>query len=531
MSGYIFRNYTVEYLFTNMDVNFSGYDEVFSINDKYEYYVFMYFCNIDVDYNNVSKQIQGYIDKIKYLISNIPNNKNLYIFTLKNIYDFNLVCSNRKLTQKINNFNKWIYQLQKNYNNVKIIDIDDFLTKIKTTEVINWKYFYMYQMVINPVYVSQFQEWYKEQINRMENKKIKKCLVVDLDNTIWGGVIGEDDPSKIALGGSFPGNIFLDIQKLILELKKVGVILCISSKNNYEDVKKFFESNPNMALKLSDFIVKKINWNEKYINITEISKELNIGLDSIVFLDDSPIEREKIKQMLPEVYVVDFPESKYEYLNYFYKEFKKLFSKYELTNEDKNKTKQYKQRAKQEEYKSKFNNYNEFIKNLKINIEYGYMDDYNVGRIEQLFQKTNQFNLTTYRYKVSDLKTFKEEKNLVMYISVKNKFGDSGIVGASVVKFNNDSAQIDSLLLSCRALGVGIENIFLKIICNDCYDRGFKKIYGDYIKTSKNVQVANFYTNNGFKEVEKQENKAKYFIKLNQKFKLDEEYGVSIIGR
>lgn len=118
-----------------------------------------------------------------------------------------------------------------------------------------------------------------------------------------------------------------------------------------------------------------------------------------------------------------------------------------------------------------------------------------------------------------------------MYISVKNKFGDSGIVGASVVKFNNDSAQIDSLLLSCRALGVGIENIFLKIICNDCYDRGFKKIYGDYIKTSKNVQVANFYTNNGFKEVEKQENKAKYFIKLNQKFKLDEEYGVSIIGR
>ncbi len=254
-----------------------------------------------------------------------------------------------------------------------------------------------------------------------------------------------------------------------------------------------------MVLSLDDFIVKKINWSEKRQNIKKIAKELNIGLDSIVFIDDNPVERENVRT-LGEVVVLDFPKSPCQMPEYFAKEFYEHFGTYLLTEDDINKNTYYKYKAKSDNLRSKVISEDEFIKELKIKITYETINENNIDRIAQLINKTNQFNLTTRRYSKSDLAKMSDD--LILAVRVADKFGDLGITGVAIAKRNDEKeATIDTFLLSCRVLGRKIEQEFLKIVLNELKDVGIKKVIGEYVPSKKNKQVATFYSDNGFKKL------------------------------
>jgi FkbH-like protein len=362
----------------------------------------------------------------------------------------------------------------------------------------------------NPRLAIPFQQWFENQIRTIELKR-KKCLVLDLDNTLWGGILGEDGMSGIALGGDYPGKAYKMFQQQILDLSRQGIILAICSKNNLEDVRQLWMTHPDVVLKEEHFALLRINWNNKADNIREIAQELNIGLDSLVFIDDNPAEREIVKNYLPEVTVPDFPGQPYQ-LPLFFKELAaQYFSIYALTEEDKQKTEQYKANTQRSNEQRSFTNLEEYICNLKIELKIAEVNNLTLTRAAQMTQKTNQFNLTTHRYTDADLSEMLQNKHKIFTLSVSDKFGDSGITGLCIVQIVDRDAYIDSLLLSCRILGKNIENAFLSFILKILQSKGIKKIAADYIPSAKNAQVIDFYEKNGFTVEKEDENRVKHY--------------------
>ncbi|MBQ3881213.1 MAG: HAD-IIIC family phosphatase, partial [Bacteroidales bacterium] len=324
--------------------------------------------------------------------------------------------------------------------------------------------------------------------------KRKKCLVLDLDNTLWGGVLGEDGISGIKIGGDYPGKAFHFFQESLLELSKSGVILAVCSKNNEEDVFEAWEKNPFMVLRKEHFSAMRINWTDKATNLREIASELNIGLDSFVFVDDNPTERELIRQMLPMVSVPEFPSQPYELPEFYLRLVKDYFKVYSVTAEDRKKTEQYKANAARAHARRSFTDFKDFLRSLEMKVTVEAANEFNIPRIAQMTQKTNQFNLTTRRYTDADVRTFLEKGWKIWCISVADRFGDNGITGA--VFF--DGRRIDTLLLSCRILGKGIETAFIRTVLGLVKADGFDKVIAEYIPTAKNAQVKDFYDRCGF---------------------------------
>ncbi len=348
----------------------------------------------------------------------------------------------------------------------------------------------------------------------------KKCIVVDLDNTIWGGIVGEDGIERLKIGGGYPGNVYSEIQKILKYYKENGIILAINSKNNKEDAIEVFKNHSGMVLKLEDFSSIKINWDNKVKNIIDISKELNIGLDSIVFIDDNPVEIERVKKYLPEVETIAFNDSPVENL-------KKLlssdfFDSLFLTEEDKKKTEDYYNRKKRIKLRKITFSQEEFVKSLNLYVEIGKIDEFSFRRIYQLIHKTNQFNLSVKRYSETDLKSMMEEKDKIgiYYVKAKDKFGDYGIIGVVCLKLYRDKIIIDTFLLSCRALGLGIENIMLDFIVKMGVEKNVEKILAEYRKTAKNKIVEDFLLDAGFKKKKKWELNLKEEIKKTKILKV-----------
>lgn len=325
----------------------------------------------------------------------------------------------------------------------------------------------------------------------------KKCLVLDLDNTLWGGIAGEDGISGINLDISGTGKSFYDFQKQILNLYNKGIILAINSKNNVEDAMTIIENHPHMLLRKRHFSSLKINWNDKVKNIKEISNELNIATDSMVFFDDNPMEREFVKSMLPEVKVVDVPSDTSKYVDTLNDivEFELL----KMTDEDIKRNMMYMENKKRLEAQQQFENIDEYLASLEIKIILEYADDFSIPRIAQLTQKTNQFNMTTKRYSQTDIENMlKSGTYLILSCQVLDKFGDNGITGVCIVGIKNTSAYIDTFLLSCRVLGRNVEYAFINEVISILLDHGFETVYSSYIKTEKNKANEKFYANAGF---------------------------------
>jgi FkbH-like protein len=343
--------------------------------------------------------------------------------------------------------------------------------------------------------------------------RVKKCLILDCDDILWGGTIGEDGLHGIILGEAYPGSIYMEFQQEILNLYKKGVILALCSKNNEEDVWEVLDKHLSMLIKREHITIAKINWQNKVDNINSIASDLNVGLDSIVFIDDSEFEINSVREILPQVTAIHFPKDQHVFFREMLVSLD-LFNLLTYSSVDGERTAMYKAEAARKEWCSKVGNIEEYLISLNIIMEICFVDELSIPRVAQLTQKTNQFNLTTKRYTDADIRGLAEGKNSsILYLRVKDRFGDSGIVGVCVLKLEGINAIFDSFLISCRVLGRGIEQAFLNYILGYLKRRGYVKATGEYRATRKNEQVKIFYEKNGFQKVgESVNNSPAFFI-------------------
>ncbi len=336
--------------------------------------------------------------------------------------------------------------------------------------------------------------------------KFKKCLIVDLDNTIWGGVIGDDGLENIQIGiGLGIGKAYTEFQQWIKKLKDRGVIIAICSKNNEKIAKEPFEKHPEMVLKLSDIAVFIANWDNKANNIRQIRSILNISFDSMVFLDDNPFERNMVRQNIPDIFIPELPEDPAEYLEYLYG--LNLFETASYSLNDADRTKQYQIESQRTSFKARYTNEVDFLMSLHMESEINQFNPFNTPRVAQLSQRSNQFNLRTKRYSESDIEEISSDKRFRNFcFTLSDKFGDNGLICVIILEKRSDKILfIDTWLMSCRVLKRGMENFALNIIVKYAIANGYKQIIGEYIATPKNEIVKDHYVNLGFCKTEDDE--------------------------
>ena len=493
MNYFVFRNNTVERFFPK-DFTFSGYDDISSIPEGVDGYIWFYQLPVKFSEEQLCGQVRGYAQQLEFVLSKVDPAKPFIVFTMDSGLSV-LFSSGVELIAAVADYNAALVAIERDNANLKLLDISEFTRQYPASELFDWKFWFISQMALNPRLSKPFAEWFARKLDQIASRR-KKCLVLDLDNTLWGGVLGEDGVEGIKLGGDYPGKAFHLFQEGLLELKRSGVMLAVCSKNNEADVIDAWQRHPDMVLRADSFVAWRINWADKATGIRHLAEELNIGLDSIVFVDDSPSERELVRQALPEVEVPDFPSQPYELPAFFHSLVEKYFRIYTITAEDAAKTEQYKANALRAQSQRDFVDFDAYLRSLEIMITIEAVNEFNIPRIAQLTQKTNQFNLTTRRYTESDIRRFLQRGWKIWCLSVSDRFGDDGITGCIMV----DGDAIDTFLLSCRILGKGIEYVFAKQILSLLKEQGIKTVSAEYIPTAKNAQVCGFLEAVGFKD-------------------------------
>jgi FkbH-like protein len=514
--NYIFRNYTIENFFGKEYV-FSGYGDVTIHSQLYQNYFIFYQLNPSSLPEDQVNEIEDIRAKLSFIIDKVESRT--LIFTLYHERGKDWQTKNPELSKAIGAFNNDLFTLAEQDKKVKIIDINIFLQDVQVP-VTDWKYFFSSQVVLNPKLAKPFKSWLNAQVRSLDLKR-KKCIVLDCDNTLWGGVVGEDGTHGIKLGMDYPGICFSSFQKHLQMLSRKGIILAICSKNNLKDVEDVWKNNPNQILTDKTVSAYRINWQDKASNIKSIAEELNIGLDSFVFIDDNPVERGLVKQFLPEVEVPEFPEKPYELLDFFWKIYHEYFDAYELSEEDLKKTEQYKENFFRNESKKAFGDMDSYLASLDIEIDVNEVHEGNLLRIAQMTQKTNQFNLTTKRYTEDDLRALITNGAKIYGANVKDKFGDNGITIACIVKDHPEFLEVDSYLLSCRILGRDIEKVTLLKIIYNINQYSDKPVKASFIPTRKNMMASEFLDQVGFKLDEVTEEGVKHYILDNNEEQIE----------
>jgi len=332
------------------------------------------------------------------------------------------------------------------------------------------------------------------------NGKLKKCVILDLDNTTWGGIIGDDGIENIQLGNLGIGKAFTEFQYWVKKLKNRGIIVAVCSKNTESVAKVPFEKHPDMVLKMEDIAVFKANWDNKVDNIRQIQSILNIGFDSMVFLDDNPFERNIVRENIPEICVPELPEDPANYLEHMYG--LNLFETISFSQEDTDRTKLYQLEAERAKVFEKFTNKDDFLKTLEMHSDVLAFNKFNTPRIAQLSQRSNQFNLRTVRYSEGDIERISYSNEYATFsFTLEDKFGDHGLVCVIIIHKENDQTLfIDTWIMSCRVLKRGMENFVLNTIVSYAQENGFTTVQGEYIASAKNEIVKDHYENLGFKE-------------------------------
>ncbi len=349
---------------------------------------------------------------------------------------------------------------------------------------------------------------------KLLNRTPKKVLVLDLDNTLWGGVLGECGVDGITLSDDHIGAVYRSVQQKLKAFQQNGTLLAVCSKNNFSDVEEVWQKHPHMLLKQEDFVTVRINWEDKADNLKDIASELNLGLDSFVFLDDMPAERENIKSRLPHVTVPDFPDKIEAYPSFIDQLYEEYFQALRLTAEDKNKTQQYQENALRAHAAENLT-YEDFLRSLKLKAARVPLNIQAMNRVAQLTAKTNQFNLTTKRYTVGELEAMLRTHYEIYAYQVSDKFGDYGLV--AVVILDMDVPEIDSFLMSCRVMGKEIERYVMDDVERDLLDRGYTGLHARYRRTKRNMPVENLYDKLGYCLVAETEDEKEYTLDLTDR--------------
>jgi len=462
-----------------------------------------FFSWYSVPYDDRQKVIDMKISEIENICDAFTknSNSNLVVTSLQipnyspyGIDDENITVSLKKVIYEINTK---LFQYQKKLGKIFIYDFNEFVRKFGDNNIFDYKQFFSGDIKISTEYIPKFVSEFMGYVYAVTGIT-KKCIVLDLDNTLWGGIIGEDGFDNIKLGDNPIGRSFVEFQKRLLALNQRGIILAINSKNNFDDAIEVIKKHPNMILREDNFACVKINWDNKVTNLHKIAEELNIGLDSMVFFDDEPINQEYVRESLPGVLVIDLPKDSSQYAQIITE--MKEFDILKITEEDTKRSDMYLGQKKRKELENKVGDFNEFLKQMNIEVSVQKANSFSIPRISQLTLKTNQFNLTTKRYQEEEVSKFSSsDDKIVECVQVNDKFGDNGITGTYIIeKKNNEEWIIDTFLLSCRIMGRGVEEMMMNQIIEKARLSGIKKIKGEFIPTAKNKPAENFYEDLGF---------------------------------
>lgn len=407
-------------------------------------------------------------------------------------------------------------ELTAQYENMHRFELRNLIENYGRNSFYSKKFWYMGSIPYDMKALHVLADEIQKNIERLRVIR-RKVLVLDLDNTLWGGVIGEDGIGGIQLDSTHEGAIYQDAQREIKKIQQMGVLLAIASKNNMEDVQKVFREHPQMILKESDFVSMYVNWKPKWENIRQMASDLNLGLDSFVFLDDNEAEREGMKFHVPEVEVVDFPQDITMLSDCIQQVYENYFWSWKLTEEDRDKTTQYRQEKEREENKKNAVSYEEYLKLLDTKIQIADISEETKARAVQLMNKTNQFNVCTIRMDELELQKYLEEKKgHLLMAEVSDKYGNSGWVAEFLYHIEGTTALIDNFLMSCRVMGRCIEEAITYAVFDKLFTDGISEIWADYVKTAKNKPVEELWDKLGFVCVEKSEDRKKYRLTSDQ---------------
>lgn len=480
----------------------------------------------ELSYEEVKKTIDMYIGYIERYGN---ENSDINIFVSNIDIEQRQICSLKEARiEKIIEYYWYqaLMDLVEKNSNIYIFDIKNLIEENGRNKFYSKKAWYLGGMKFSSVGEKIIIENLNRCIEAIEGKR-KKCLVLDLDNTLWGGVVGEAGIEGIELSDVKEGARYKDFQKRIKEMENLGIILTIVSKNNYNDAIKVIKEHKDMTLKEDDFVLAKINWKTKVDNITQLAQELNIGLDSFVFIDDNPVERESVKSLIPEVYVPNFPVDSSNLEKHIIEVYNNHFLLLKATEEDQKKSEMYKSNIKRNLANKSSNDFNEFLKELETKVNIWKAEDEDIDRIVQLTQKTNQFNLTTIRYNRSQIKEFIYSDKYDVYVtSVEDKFGDNGKVGLIILEKKFNRVELNTFILSCRVMGRYIEDMIIDFIENVYIEKGYNEIITSYIPTERNKPVKTLFERLGYELMALKDNGWKeYRLILNKDKPIRNIYG------
>ena len=477
--------------------------------------IFFSFSSLSVDrkkellekiIENIRKWIQLSTEKVKasLLINNFPYPG----FTQSGIADMNNPFGEMRFYQELN---AGLAELVSENSRVHVLDVAKLSARYGSNNVHDPKMYYLAKIMWREGFLAVVAEEILRFIIGLKGIA-RKCLVLDLDNTLWGGIVGEDGVLGIKVGQGDPvSEAFYDFQYKIKTLKDRGVMLAICSKNNRDDVIEAFENRSDMPLRLTDFSAMKVNWESKHLNIQKLAAELNIGLDSMIFVDDNPAECSLIRQMLPQVKTIQVPPNPEDMPTIIDKlvDFEKIV----ILEDDIKKTAQYRQIKQRKELQESVGDLRAYLQSLGTEIHIRMPVKEDLSRVHQLFTKTNQFNTTTIRYDMGEIERQFNDKAFELFtISARDTFGDLGIIGLYLIELFPPKARIDSFILSCRAMGRGIESAIMNYLKNRYFnEKDIVLIEACYRPTKKNIPVQDFFPQQGFELIDQNEKGKKIY--------------------
>lgn len=379
------------------------------------------------------------------------------------------------------------------FSNIRLIDTGDVVRTVGRQTAFDLRFYFRNKAPYSGAFMNELARRIA-QASRGFGTRFHKVLVLDCDNTLWGGVVGEDLMKGIKLGPyDYPGNIFWRVQHEFAALERSGIVLCLCTKNNPADVDEVLRNHPSMVLRDARFVSKKVNWEDKPTNLRALAAELNVGLDSLVFVDDSSFECEAVRQQLPMVTTVQVPSTLSEYPRVA-REIAELFLAGGVSANGAAKTEQYRQRAGAESAKAQFDSQESYLASLELKVALARNVVASGARISELSLKSNQFNLTTRRYTEAEVAHMMGNECYAVYsLNVADKFGPAGLTGVAVLRYEGQLATVENFLMSCRVIGRGVETAIWARIAADAVARGCTELGAEFIPSLKNAQVANFY--------------------------------------
>ena len=522
----------------NAVITLGDYDNIVQDSAKYANYdaVIVFWESINIVDNLQDKIYLLPNDVVEQLKQRVENEIDLVTDNLKDtplvminsfsckLFDFN-VLQDHALKRISSHFNHYIESKIK--KNQVLVDIDTVLVNVGRDAASDYRQFQSSKILYTKEFFFEYCRAIKPAIFSVTGKS-KKVIVLDCDNTLWSGILGEDGEMGIELNANTrKGKAFHEVQTILRGFKKEGILLALCSKNNYEDVEHVLSHHKDMVLHDDDFVAMNVNWQDKVSSMRELSITLNLGLDSFVFVDDSDFEIGLVEKELPQVSCVRVPNNLSEYPNTI-RDIKGEFFTLSQSNEDDSKTQMYRDEAERKQDAGESTSIEEYLGSLGLRLSMMWDSDTPVDRLSQLTQKTNQFNLTTRRYNENDIQRFIDEKLYrVAAFSLEDKYGEYGVTGMAIIRIN-DSAEkevfIDSFLMSCRVLGRNAEYAFFDEIIKRLKKDKIETVKAEYLNTSKNKQVERLYDNLGFKSLIEEDDCRLYAINLSNYKPRDIEY-------